>query len=119
MTPANGEFRPAVHEDNQRSINPQQLNHIGHDELLRVISVLGVDRGAAIAAHIRRHRPEAQIGQAGQLMTPTDGEFRPAVHEDNQRSINRSGREIKRGVRSGFHSVLANGGDGHGLWVLI
>jgi hypothetical protein len=48
----------------------EQLNHVGGDVLQRVVLVPRIDAGPAIAAHVRRHRPEAQPAEHRQLMPP-------------------------------------------------
>ena len=64
----------------------EQSHHVAGKMKQRVL----VDRiggiGPAVAAHVRRHRMEARLGQGTKLMTPGVPGFRKSMTQQNQRS---------------------------------
>lgn len=71
-----------------------QRTQIADHVLLRVVTMLGVDRRAPVTTHIGCDCAEAKSAEYRQLMTPTSGEFGPTVNEKNQWPGFGSAREI-------------------------
>jgi hypothetical protein len=90
----------------------EKLQHVGNDLALRVVGMLAIDAGAAIAAHVRRDSPEAEAAHDRQLVAPAERQLRPAVHEDDERSVLGARREIERRVAGGLRGVFSDGGHG-------
>ena len=76
----------------------QQLDQVGDDLLQGVILVPAVEAGAAVAAHVRRDRPQAEIGEHRQLVAPGGRQLRPAVHEDHRRRARVAAGQVETGV---------------------
>ena len=49
----------------------QQVKHVAHNEFLRVVVVVFIDRRTSVAAHVRRDYAETQSAKHGKLMPPT------------------------------------------------
>ena len=67
-----------------------------------------VDGGTAVSAHVWRDGPEAHGGKTGELMPPTDRQLRPPVHENNQRAIFRSCRQVEGLMVPGCGNVFCD-----------
>ena len=50
----------------------EQVDHVAHDVLERVVLVAPVHAGTAVAPHVGRDGAEAEIGEARQLVPPAD-----------------------------------------------
>jgi hypothetical protein len=86
----------------------EQLEHVGHRVLERVVFVPRVDARTAVAAHVGRHRMKAQAREARQLMAPAQRQLGPAVHEDDRRRSRGTARQVGRLVALCLHRVLAH-----------
>jgi hypothetical protein len=87
----------------------QQLEHVGHGMLERVVLVARVDAGAAVAAHVGRDGAKAQRPETRQLVAPARRQLRPAVHEDQRRAVGRAAGEEGRGVPRCLGHVFGHG----------
>jgi hypothetical protein len=83
-----------------------QLQHVGDDVLLRVRVGRRVRRGAAVAAHVGRHRPEAQAREHRQLVPPADRQLGPAVQEQHHGPVLGACREVPGDMPVGAQGVL-------------
>ena len=86
-----------------------ELDHVGDDEFERVILVSLRDVRAAIAAHVRRDRAEAESAEDRKLTAPGNRQLRPAVQENDRRGVLLAAREIKRAVTPASGEVLRDG----------
>src|SRR5579863_1971830 len=99
--------------DPHRFLTPrriEQFDHVAHDEFLRVVAVLMVNRRSSIAAHVGRDRAKSQRRKRGKLMAPADRKLRPSVDENYQRTIFGTRCEVETGMPGGFYGVF---GDKH------
>ena len=86
----------------------QQLEHVGHRMLERIVLMPRVDARPAVATHVGRDGAKAQRTEARQLMAPAQRQLGPAVHEDDRRSVRGAAGQVEGAVACRRHQVLGH-----------